>query len=82
MKIIPDILILDPPRSGVGEKTIDKLLDYKVDNIIYVSCNPKTLATDLKIFEDNGYILKQVTCVDMFAYTPHVETVTLLSVIK
>ena len=79
LKIIPDILILDPPRSGVGEKTIDKLLDYKVDNIIYVSCNPKTLATDLKIFEDNGYMLKQVTCVDMFAYTPHIETVALLS---
>ncbi|WP_073507687.1 23S rRNA (uracil(1939)-C(5))-methyltransferase RlmD [Streptobacillus notomytis] len=77
--IKPDILILDPPRSGVGEKTIVKLLEYEVKHIIYVSCNPKTLAEDLKIFEDNSYILKRVVCVDMFGYTPHVETVALLS---
>ncbi|WP_064611964.1 23S rRNA (uracil(1939)-C(5))-methyltransferase RlmD [Streptobacillus moniliformis] len=77
--IKPDILILDPPRSGVGEKTILKLLEYNVNYIIYVSCNPKTLAEDLKIFEDNSYILKRVVCVDMFGYTPHVETVCLLS---
>ena len=77
--IKPDILILDPPRAGVGEKTILKLIEYEVDNIIYVSCNPKTLATDLKIFEDNGYILKRLVCVDMFGYTPHVECVVLMS---
>ncbi|WP_156299471.1 23S rRNA (uracil(1939)-C(5))-methyltransferase RlmD [Streptobacillus canis] len=79
VNIKPDILILDPPRSGVGEKTILKLIEYNTEHIIYVSCNPKTLAEDLKIFEDNSYILKRVVCVDMFGYTPHLETVALLS---
>ncbi|WP_067320240.1 23S rRNA (uracil(1939)-C(5))-methyltransferase RlmD [Streptobacillus felis] len=77
--IKPDIIIVDPPRSGIGEKTILKLVEYSIDNIIYVSCNPKTLADDLKIFEDNDYILKRLVCVDMFGYTPHLETVVLLS---
>lgn len=75
----PDILILDPPRAGVGEKTINKLVEYNVKNIIYVSCNPKTLVEDLKVFKKNEYILKKATCVDMFSYTTHMETIVLLS---
>ncbi len=75
----PNILILDPPRAGVGEKTINKLVEYNVKNIIYVSCNPKTLVEDLKVFKKNEYILKKATCVDMFSYTTHMETIVLLS---
>ena len=74
----PDIIILDPPRPGVGEKTITKLLKYNVSNIIYVSCNPKTLAQDLAIFHNNGYRLVKSCPVDMFPQTPHVEVVNLL----
>lgn len=77
--IIPDILILDPPRAGVGEKTINKLMKYNVKNIIYVSCNPKTLAVDLPIFEQNGYKLVKACPVDMFPQTPHLEMVTLIT---
>lgn len=73
-----DILILDPPRMGVGTKTIEKLVKYNTENIIYVSCNPKTFIEDLKEFEKYNYKLKKVRIVDMFPYTVHLELVTLL----
>ena len=76
--IKPDILILDPPRAGVGEKTITKLVKYNTENIIYVSCNPKTLMTDLIKFGEFGYRLVRCSVVDMFPVTPHLEVVCLL----
>ena len=75
----PNTIILDPPRSGVGEKIINKLLKYNVENIIYISCNPKTLVADLPIFQENGYKLVKACPVDMFPQTPHIEVVTLLT---
>ena len=75
----PDIIILDPPRPGVGEKTLLKLLEYNVENVIYVSCNPKTFIEDLKVFKEKGYNLEKASLVDMFPQTPHVEVITLLS---
>ena len=75
----PNTIILDPPRSGVGEKIINKLLKYNVENIIYISCNPKTLVVDLPIFQENGYKLVKACPVDMFPQTPHIEVVTLLT---
>ena len=77
--IIPDIIILDPPRAGVGEKTINKLMKYNVKNIIYVSCNPKTFINDMNVFQENGYKLIKATPVDMFPFTNHLEMVVLLS---
>ena len=77
--INPDIIILDPPRPGVGEKTLSRLLKYNVKNIIYVSCNPKTLAIYFEIFKQNNYRLIKASLVDMFPQTPHVETVVLMS---
>ena len=76
--INPDILILDPPRAGAGEKTITKLVKYNTKNIIYVSCNPKTLMTDLIKFGEFGYRLVRCSVVDMFPQTPHLEVVCLL----
>ena len=76
--IKPDIIILDPPRAGVGEKTLNKLLKYDVKDIIYVSCNPKTLMTDLIKFGEFGYRLVRCSVVDMFPITPHLEVVCLL----
>jgi len=76
----PDLLILDPPRGGVGEKTVKKIVEfYPTDEIIYVSCNPRTLCTDLKQFQEYGYTVKKTCIVDMFPFTNHVETVALLS---
>lgn len=74
-----DVIILDPPRPGVLVKNIEKLVKYNANNFIYISCNPVTLASDIKEFENRGYILKKVCVVDMFPFTKHVETVVLLS---
>ena len=77
--IEPDIIILDPPRAGVREKAITKILKFNVKNIVYVSCTPKSLVQDLRLLEMNGYVAEKVCCVDMFPQTPHVETCVLLS---
>lgn len=74
-----DIIIVDPPRKGLDKKLVDGLIKKDVKNIVYVSCNANTLARDYSIFKENGYILKEMACVDMFPNTIHVETVALLS---
>ena len=74
-----DIIIVDPPRKGLDRKLVDGLIQRDVKNIVYVSCNANTLARDYNIFKENGYILKEISCIDMFPNTIHVESVTLLS---
>ena len=73
----PDSIILDPPREGVNPKALWKILSYGVDNIVYVSCKPTSLARDIAAFHAAGYELKKACCVDMFPETEHVETVAL-----
>ena len=75
----PDMIILDPPRDGIHPKALPKILSYGVDNIIYVSCKVTSLARDLVVFLENGYVVKKVCPVDQFPRTGHVETVCLLS---
>lgn len=75
----PDIIILDPPRSGVHPKALDYVVKFNSPQIIYVSCNPKSLVVDLKVLEENGYKVQKTLLMDMFPNTPHVETVVLLS---
>ena len=75
----PNILLLDPPRAGIHPKLIKNLINFNVNKIIYISCNPTTQARDLKIFIDSGYKLKKLAMVDMFPHTPHIETVVLLT---
>lgn len=72
-----DVIIVDPPRSGLNDKTINKLLELKVSKIIYVSCDPITLARDLNILKEN-YILKKISLVNMFSKTEHCESITVL----
>ena len=74
-----DIIIVDPPRKGLDRKLVEGLIQRDVKNIVYVSCNVNTLARDYNIFRDNGYILKEISCVDMFPNTIHVECVVLIS---
>lgn len=73
-----DTLIVDPPRSGLDEKMKEAIINARVRTIIYVSCNPSTLAKDLGVLKDQ-YAIKKVQPVDMFSQTPHVETVCLMS---
>ncbi|NFH66405.1 23S rRNA (uracil(1939)-C(5))-methyltransferase RlmD [Clostridium botulinum] len=75
----PDIIILDPPRPGVHPVALEYVVKFQPKEIIYVSCNPKTLVDDLKYLIDNGYKLEKVKGMDMFPHTPHVETVVRLS---
>jgi len=75
----PDYIVLDPPRDGIHPKAIEKIINYGVENMIYISCKPTSLARDLEIFLARGYQVKQICCVDMFPNTVHVETVCLLS---
>ena len=75
----PDLIILDPPRDGIHPKALPKILDYGVDRIVYISCKATSLARDLEMFQDRGYRVEKVCCVDQFCQTVHVETVVLLS---
>ncbi len=75
-----DLVVLDPPRSGLESREIDLLVKNKPERIIYISCNPSTLARDLKIFLKNGYELEGVRVVDMFPQTYHVESISYLKV--
>ena len=75
----PDYIILDPPRDGIHPKALDKIIDYGVDSLVYISCKPTSLARDLEVFLARGYKVTRLACVDMFPGTYHVETVVLLS---
>lgn len=75
----PDYIVLDPPRDGIHPKAIEKIINYGVDNMIYISCKPTSLARDLEIFLARGYDVKKICCVDMFPNTVHVETIAVLS---
>ena len=74
----PDVVILDPPRKGSDEKTLSAILEAKPERIVYVSCNPATLARDLRVLTEDGYRLEKIVPVDMFPHTTHVECVALL----
>ena len=75
----PDLIVLDPPRDGIHPKALDKIIDYGVDRLVYISCKPSSLARDLVVLQERGYQVEKVRCVDMFPGTVHVETVVLLS---
>lgn len=75
----PDAVILDPPRSGCDNKTLGAIAEARPSRIVYVSCNPSTLARDARILADMGYGITKASAVDMFPHTAHVETVVLLS---
>ena len=75
----PDFIVLDPPRDGIHPKAIQKIIDFGVEQMVYISCKPTSLARDLEVFEAAGYKVKRATAVDQFPNTVHVETVVLLS---
>jgi 23S rRNA (uracil1939-C5)-methyltransferase len=75
----PDVVVVDPPRAGLAGKALRRLGRIAAPRIVYVSCNPTTLAGDAKTLRDDfGYRLVKAQPVDMFPHTPHVETVALL----
>lgn len=74
-----DVLVVDPPRKGCDEALLQTMLEQQPERIVYVSCNPATLARDLRILEDGGYRTQEVQPVDMFPQTTHVECVAWLT---
>lgn len=75
----PDLIILDPPRDGIHPKALEKIIDFGVDKIVYISCKPTSLQRDLAVLLARGYRLEKVCAVDMFPQTVHVECVVLMS---
>lgn len=73
-----DVIVVDPPRKGCDESLLNTIAQMAPERIIYVSCDPATLARDLRYLADRGYELKKVQPVDMFPHTTHVECVTLM----
>lgn len=71
----PDLIILDPPRDGIHPKALEKIIDFGVDRMVYISCKPTSLARDLVVLQERGYQVEKVCCVDMFPATANVETV-------
>lgn len=76
--IKPDVVILDPPRKGCDSELINTVAKMLPKRVVYVSCDPATLARDLKLFAELGYVTQEVTPVDMFPRTSHVESVACL----
>jgi 23S rRNA (uracil1939-C5)-methyltransferase len=79
MNVKADVVILDPPRKGCEKELLDTVVKMGAKRVVYVSCNPATLARDLKVLAEGGYALVEAQPVDMFPWTYHVETVCLLS---
>ena len=75
----PDLIVLDPPRDGIHPKALDKIIDFGVDRIVYISCKPTSLVRDLVVLQEKGYEVVKGVAVDMFPGTVHIETIVLLS---
>ena len=75
----PDMIILDPPRDGINPKALDKIINYGVDHLVYISCKPTSLQRDLVTLQERGYRVVKVCPVDEFPMTAHTETVVLLT---
>jgi 23S rRNA (uracil1939-C5)-methyltransferase len=79
----PDVVVVDPPRAGLAGKALRRTGALGAPRIVYVSCNPTTLASDLQVLRDEyGYVLERCRPVDMFPHTPHVESVSALSLAR
>ncbi len=74
----PDVIVLDPPRVGIHQKALDKILNYQVEQILYISCNPKTMVMNLIRMKQAGYTVKKMKAYDNFPGTKHIEACALL----
>ena len=78
MEPAPDVVVIDPPRAGILPEVVRAILESAARRVVYVSCDPGTLARDLRLFVDGGFALREVQPVDMFPHTQHIECVSVL----
>ena len=78
----PDLIILDPPRDGIHPKALDRIINFGVDYLVYISCKPTSLVRDLVILQERGYKLERAVAVDMFPATANCETIAKLVRVK
>lgn len=78
----PDVIVLDPPRDGIHPKALQKIIDFQVDRLVYISCKPTSLARDLETLLDGGYRVERAVAIDQFPGNAHVETVVKLCLKK
>ena len=76
--VSPDVIIIDPPRKGIDKSLVSTIVEMSPKRVVYVSCDPATMARDIALFESSDYSVKEITSVDMFPRTAHVETVVLM----
>ena len=74
----PDVVVVDPPRKGLAPEVVDTIVRMAPDRVVYVSCDPATLARDVRRFSAGGYAPRRAEAVDLFPRTAHVETIVLL----
>jgi len=77
-RLSPDRVVVDPPRSGLGEAVAERIAEFGAERIVYLSCDPATLARDLSVFDHRGYRLMAAECFDLFPQTPHVEMLAVM----
>ena len=77
-----DVFVVDPPRKGCDATLLETIITHEPKKVVYVSCNPATLARDVRMLVDGGYVLEKVQPVDMFGHTMHIESVALLSKVE
>jgi 23S rRNA (uracil1939-C5)-methyltransferase len=82
LNLKPDLVVIDPPRAGMGEKTSKLLAALRVPRIAYLSCDPTTLARDLRVLLEFGYSIQEVHLIDLFPQTFHIETLVQLGLPK
>ena len=71
----PDLIVLDPPRDGVHPKALQRIIDFGVERIVYISCKPTSLVRDLELLQGRGYRVEKAVGVDLFPFTVHTECV-------
>lgn len=74
----PGFIVLDPPRDGIHPKALERIIRYRVEKMVYISCKPTSLARDLEILQARGYMVERMCCVDMFPFSGNIECVCLL----